>query len=153
MRRLVWAIILICPVLLLCGCWDYTEIEKFVMEAWLHYRDGRLNLMAAPAVTDTAYGMLQRSSEDLLSAAGEKKKSYWDIVLFSDDKNVDANEMTGSLDNNVAQYVAVPVESILSDFADILKPNVTPIYNGQFGWYHADATLKKKTGQQQHLQD
>lgn len=110
--------------------------------------------MAALVVTDTAYGMLKRSSEDLLSTAGEKKKNYWDIVsLDSDDKVVDGNEMTGSLDNNVAQYVALPVESILSDFADILKPNVALIYNGQFGWYHADATLKKKTGQQQHLQD
>lgn len=133
---------------------DYTKIEKFVMEAWMHYRDGRLNLMAAAVVTDTAYGMLKRSSEDLLSTAGEKKKSYWDIVsLFSDDKFVDGNEMTGSLDNNVAQYVAVPVESNQSDFADILKPNVTPIYDGQFGWYHAEATLKKKTGQQKHFQD
>lgn len=37
MRRLVWAIILICPVLLLCGCWDYTEIEilDFVLGAGL----------------------------------------------------------------------------------------------------------------------
>lgn len=61
--------------------------------------------------------------------------------------------MTGSLDPNVAQYVALPIATILSDFADILKPNVAPIYNGQFGWYQADATLKKKTGQQQYRQD
>ena len=61
--------------------------------------------------------------------------------------------MTGLLDVNVAQYVAVPVESTLSDFAEILKPNVAPIYNGQFGWYRADATLKRKNGQQQRLQN
>ena len=129
---------------------DYTEIEKFVMEAGMHYRDGRLNVMAASVVTDTAYGMLKRSTEDLLFTAGGKK-SYYDIVsLF---KGVDGDELTGSLDPNVAQYVAVPIETILSDFADILKPDVAPIYNGQFGWYQADATLKKKTGQQQYRQD
>ena len=133
---------------------DYIEIEKFVMTAWMHYRDGRLSLMAASVATDTAYGMIKRSSEDLLSTTSGKKKSYWDIVsLFSDDKVVDGDEMTGSLDNEVAQYVAVPVESILSNFAEILQPNVAPVYNGQYGWYHADATLKTKTGQQQHLQN
>ena len=131
---------------------DYTETERSVMEAWMHYRDGRLNLMAASVVTDTAYGMLKRSSEDLSSAVAGKKKTYWDIVsLFADDKVDDGDEMGGSLDVNVAQYVGVPIESILSDFASILKPNVAPIYNGQYGWYHADATLKKKNGQQQHL--
>jgi hypothetical protein len=45
---------------------DYAEIEKFVMAAWMHYRDGRLTLMAASVTTDTAYGMLKRSCEDLL---------------------------------------------------------------------------------------
>jgi hypothetical protein len=134
---------------------DYAKVERFVMEAWMHYRDGRLNLMAASVVTDTAYGMIKRSSEDLLSSApGKKKMTYWDIVtMFSDDEVMVEGEMTGSLSDEIAQYVALPVETLLSDFASILKPNVAPIYNGQYGYYQPDATLKKKSGQQQHLQD
>lgn len=133
---------------------DYAEIETFVMFAWMHYRDGRLNLMAASVTTDTAYGMLKRSSEDLLATTSGKKKTYWDIVsLFADDKVDNGAEMNGSLSLDVAQSLAIPVEDILSDFASILKPNVAPIYNGQYGYYRPDENLKKKTGQQQHLQD
>jgi hypothetical protein len=55
---------------------DYVDIEKFVMTAWIHYRDGRLNIMAASVTTDTAYGMLKRSSEVLLATASGKRKTY-----------------------------------------------------------------------------
>jgi hypothetical protein len=134
---------------------DYAKIELFVMETWMHYRDGRVNLMAASVVTDTAYGMIKRSSEDLLSSApGKKKMTYYDIVTqFSDDEVVVEGEMTASISEEIAQYVALPAERLLSEFASILEPNIAPIYNGQFGYYQPDATLKKKTAHEQHFQD
>lgn len=132
---------------------DYTEIEKFVMAAWIHYRDGRLNLMAASVVTDTAYGMLKRSSEDLLSTASGEKRTYWDIVaVFNDDKifggKPDIAELAG-----LGQLMALDVERILSSFSTILQPKKSPIYNGQFGFYQPDSTLTKKTPEEQDLQN
>lgn len=132
---------------------DFGEIETLVMQTWMHYRDGRLNLMAASVTTDTAYGIIKRGTEDLMAAV-PKINQYSDLIsMFWEEESIEGDETTASLSGEMAAALAVPAESILSDYADVLTPNIAPVYNGQFGYYQPDKTVIKKDIHEQQLQN
>jgi hypothetical protein len=132
---------------------DYEGIERLVKGTWTHYKDGSLDLMSAPVTTDTAYGIIKRSSEDLLSSLGGQK-TYQDICsMFVEEESMVEGEKTGTVPTGVAQYLAMPVESILSHFA--ADPSAKPItvYDAEFGDHHTNQKWTKKTAKGQHDQD
>jgi hypothetical protein len=132
---------------------DYEGIERVVKAAWKHYRDGSLGLMAASVTTDTAYGILKRSSEELLSSLGGQK-TYQDICsMFVEEESRVEGENTGIVPAGVAQYLAIPVESILSTFAADPSAKPTVVYDAKFGNDHTDQKWTKKTAEGQHDQD
>jgi hypothetical protein len=73
------------------------------------------------------------------------------VQLFDDDNVVDGDNIP--LLAAIVEAMALDVERIISAFAGILQPNIAPVYNGQFGFYQPDATLKKKTPKEQDLQN
>jgi hypothetical protein len=129
---------------------DYEEIEKVVIGSWLNYRFGRLDLMAASVTTDTAYGIIKRSSEDLLSSL-PGQKTYSDICnVLANADFFEEGRQRGTVSVELAQYLAMPAESLLSSFADILHAKEIPVYNGQFGYYDAAENLPNNSPQEQH---
>jgi hypothetical protein len=132
---------------------DYEGIERMVKEAWKHYRDGSLDLMAASVTTDTAYGIIKRSSEDLLSSLGGQK-TYQDICsMFVEEESMAEGEKTGAVPTGVAQYLAMPVESILSQFAADPSAKPTAVYDAEFGDHDTNQKWTKKTAEGQQEQD
>jgi hypothetical protein len=132
---------------------DYEGIERVVKEAWKHYRDGRLGLMAASVTTDTAYGILKRSSEELLSSLGGQK-TYQDICsMFVEEESKVEGEKTGTVPAGVAQYLAMPVENILSAFAADPSAKPTAVYDAESGNHHTNQEWTKKTAEGHHDQD
>jgi hypothetical protein len=132
---------------------DYEGIERVVKEAWKHYRDGSLDLLAASVTTDTAYGILKRSSEDLLSSLGGKK-TYQDIcAMFVEEESEVEGEETGTVPAGVAQYLAMPVERILSTFAADPSAKPTAVYDAEFENQDTNQQWTKKNAERQHDQD
>jgi hypothetical protein len=132
---------------------DYAEIEKMVMETWMHYKLGRLDLMAASVTTDTAYGIIKRSSEDLLSSL-PGQKTYPDICdMLANAEFSEEGQEKGTVSAELAQYLALPTESLLSSFAALGFENKMPVYNGQFGHYNAAKNSPGSTPQEQHRQN
>jgi hypothetical protein len=132
---------------------DYEGIERVVKEAWKHYRDGNLDLLAASVTTDTAYGILKRSSEDLLSSLGGQK-TYQDIcAIFVEEESKVEDEETGTAPAGVAQYLAMPVEHILSTFAADPSAKPTAVYDAEFGNQDTNQQWTKKNAEGQHDQD
>jgi hypothetical protein len=132
---------------------DYEGVERVVKEAWKHYRDGNLDLLAASVTTDTAYGILKRSSEDLLSSLGSQK-TYQDIcAMFVEEESKVEDEETGTAPAGVAQYLAMPVERILSTFAADPSAKPTAVYDAEFGNQDTNQQWTKKNAEGQHDQD
>jgi len=129
---------------------DYAEMEKMAMQTWTHYRLGRLDLMTASVTADTAYGIIRRSSEDLLSSL-PGQKTYSDICdRLANAEFQEEGHARGAMSLKLAQYLAKPTESLLSSFVDICPAKGMPVYNGRFGHYDAAGITPDTTPQEQH---
>lgn len=94
--------------------------------------------MAASVTTDAAYGIVRRSCEDLTSSL-PGRQGYMDMCdMFVEEKVLEGDEMTCSMAFELADYLAMPVEDLLMQFANVLSKKPKPVYNGQLGYYRGD---------------
>ena len=109
--------------------------------------------MAASVTTDTAYGIIKRSSEDLFASL-PGQKTYSDIrdMLANTDFSEEGHEK-GTVSNEFAQYMAMPTEGILNQFASLWSQKEMPVYNGQFGYYNAAENSPESAPEEQHRQN
>jgi hypothetical protein len=82
------------------------------------------------------------------------QKTYQDICsIFVEEESMAEGEKKGTVPTGVAQYLAMPVESILSHF--ISGPSAKPVavYDAEFGSHQTNQKWTKKTVEGQHDQD
>lgn len=73
--------------------------------------------------------------------------------MFIEEESMAEGEKKGTVPTRVAQYLAMPVESILSHFAADLSAKPTAVYDAEFGDHQTNQKWTKKTVEGQHDQD
>ena len=58
--------------------------------------------------------------------------------MFVEERVLEGDEMTCSMAFELADYLAMPVEDLLMQFANVLSKKPNPVYNGQLGYYRGD---------------
>ncbi|KAK5721712.1 hypothetical protein LTR15_006303 [Elasticomyces elasticus] len=61
-----------------CVLQDLHDVRIFVRDTWLEYGRGEVSLLAAGAVTDTAFGIMRRATAEL-TVQHPRFKNYWQV--------------------------------------------------------------------------
>ncbi|KAM0721636.1 hypothetical protein Q7P37_002561 [Cladosporium fusiforme] len=109
---------------------DFSQIRSIVTGVWKDYRDGDLDPMSAAVTTDTAYGIIKRNADDLMSVlpAGLGFASLPFVAAGGDINS--CPELPQALLNKFPLHVWC----FLREYMDLLLAGGTPSYNGQ-GFY------------------
>lgn len=58
-----------------CILQDMSDVRDFLRQTWTEYSKGKVSLLAAGVVTDTAFGLLRRASEEFTA----RQPQFWDM--------------------------------------------------------------------------
>ncbi|EME82467.1 uncharacterized protein MYCFIDRAFT_88405 [Pseudocercospora fijiensis CIRAD86] len=144
---------------------DLQALRKHVQALWLDYRCGNVDIMSAAVTTDTAFNMVKRSCNELISspefhamrqtlptdmleAFGLKgSPDYLLLLAFL----VDA---IGGDPRKVPEWACMSTSSWLANFADVLHPHRVPVLRpGHYGVYEPRRDRTKLSDKEQERED
>ncbi|KAL3481566.1 hypothetical protein BJX99DRAFT_218513 [Aspergillus californicus] len=156
----------------LCLLQDLNNIRKFLSVTWSEYRDGKIDLMNAAVVTDSALQLARDLVKDveadwraslasLASLTGETSDvqsivykvagvSRGIIPAPSDETGLPYNKNLA----DVAEWCYLPTKILLEAFANVLRTNPHPVFKqGYFGTYNPKADRERMSQGQKFNED
>jgi hypothetical protein len=68
-----------------CMLEDFSAVRKYITKVWQHYRAGRKSLLAAGAITDTAFGLMRHANDDFAAGNGDVA-TYQAMLAFLEEE-------------------------------------------------------------------
>ncbi|CAG7915523.1 unnamed protein product [Penicillium olsonii] len=150
----------------MCVLEDLSNMRKFISKTWSEYRDGKIDLMNAAVVTDSALQLAQDLSEDVesdwRSSLAEKMEDVPSIIfkITASIRGVDGPPSTKTglpYDKDVADLADrcyITTKIVLESFAKVMKADHLPVFKkGAFGTYDPKAVRKQMSLDQQYKED
>ncbi|ORZ34818.1 hypothetical protein BCR44DRAFT_1461660 [Catenaria anguillulae PL171] len=130
---------------LFCFFNDIDRVRTFLKETWTQYRDGTLDLVTASLVTSTAMDLVRQAQADLL-AFHPRLDDYLKVtnVLYLHaclmrglpPSPLDPADIVNPGMWDVAEFLMLPVHSLLDSLGKVLQPGQLPAYRkGHLGTY------------------
>jgi hypothetical protein len=70
-----------------CLLEDFRAVRNYITSVWQDHRAGRRSLLAAGAITDTAFGLMRHANEDFAIGHGDVA-SYQDMIKFLEEEEL-----------------------------------------------------------------
>jgi hypothetical protein len=143
---------------------DLNRLRDFLDELWSDYKNGRVDLITASVTTNTAIDLVHRAEKELLASFPELDTYaktglvFYIFMCLVRGEDPDYREQPGDLFNfavlDVADWLYLPVYSLLMSFCDVLKDNTAPLMKpGYYGIYDPHTDRSKLTIRQRMLED
>lgn len=113
---------------------DFAQIRKLIRQVWKDYLDGHLDLMSAAVTTDTAYGIIRRNSEDLMSVL-LANFTNWDLLSVAVSRDLKAQTTDETL-SHFADRLAVTAACAIEDYTNTLASKKAPIHDVEYKCQH-----------------
>lgn len=141
----------------LCLLQDLHSMRKFLSITWSEYRDGKIDLMNAAVVTDTALQFAQDLVKDLetdwhATLTSERNNDVQNLVfnlavMNRGDSAAASVEIGLPYNKNmadVAEWCYIPTRVLLESFANVLQADHLPVFKkGHFGIYDPKANRER----------
>ena len=149
---------------LYCFFDDLDRLRDFILDLWIDYKSGDLDLVTASVTTNMAFQLVSRAEQDLISTF-PKLKSYNEIsgvfyLLMCQMRGQDPSyrqspdDLVNPAMLDVARWLYMPVASLIESFCDVIQSNYAPILKpGHFGIYDPNADRSQLTARQQFQED
>ena len=143
---------------------DLHGLRTFIGKTWEDYSNGRMDLMAASIITNTAFDLVRRTETKFFSALPEFESAQKLIQFFmffiSILRGVDPRHKERPDDwfnyevADVAQWLYLPTFILLDGFCDVIQPRQMPLMKpGFFGTYDPKADRKAMSLRQMLAED
>ncbi|KAL4883353.1 hypothetical protein BJY04DRAFT_216652 [Aspergillus karnatakaensis] len=149
-----------------CLLQDLNYMRKFLSNTWSEYRDGKIDLMNAAVVSDSALQLARDLVKDVeadwgssLINMGENVQSivYKLAGLNRGISGAPSSEIGLPYNKNmadVADWCYVPTKILLESFADVLQDNHLPVFKrGYFGTYNPKSDRERMSLSQKFNED
>ena len=147
-----------------CLFTDLHGLRNFIGRTWDDYSDGRIDLMTASILTNTAFDLVRRMEIKFFAALPEfesaQKLIQFFMVFISILRGVDPRrkELPDDWFNyevaDVAQWLYLPTFILLDGFCDVIQPRQMPLMKpGFFGTYDPKADRKAMSLRQMLAED
>lgn len=118
---------------------DINEIQDFIKQIWKDYNIGKIDIMIAAVTTDTTFGTIRRICDDVAEAIPEEEKYYAMLEKLTGGNIRSGKVESGLFSVEMADWLAIPTEKLLSEFSDVLEGSHIPVYRpGHLGYYHPE---------------
>ncbi len=149
---------------LYCLFADLHGLRTFIGKTWEDYSDGRIDLMSASILTNTAFDLVRRTETKFFTALPEFESAQKLIQFFMlfisilRGVNLRHKERPDDWFNyevaDVAQWLYLPTFILLDGFCDVIQPRQMPLMKpGFFGTYDAKADRKAMSLRQMLAED
>ena len=129
-----------------CIIEDYQKIRIHLQKTWWHYKLGKVDLVAASIITNTAFDLVRRADEEfcrtfpVFQSSCQISSAFYLYFCAVRGVDPDRSEAPGDWFNyemaDVAQLCYMPAEYLLNAFCNVLQPNTIPqLRKGTFGVY------------------
>ena len=143
---------------------DLHNMRAFIAQTWSEYRDGKIDLMNAAVVTDTALQLAKQLVQELVANWPEIQddltiQELVYVTACSARGKSSADQPDPGIPYNlemadVADWCYLPTFILLVSFQDVLQPGEVPVYKkGYFGVYDSRAKRDKMTASQRFHED
>jgi len=146
---------------------DLRRIRMFIEQVWKDYKAGKLDLMTASVVTNTAFGFAQNIDADFCQShpmvvlSDFHNNPIFPLFLancMAAGQDVNYREQDGDIYNykmqEVGEFLFLPVYLLLEAFSRVLKPKQIPLAKkGYYGVYNPKADRAKMSYRQKMLED
>lgn len=140
---------------------DLQRIRNFLAQTWKDYAANKIDLMAASVTTNTALDLAREQ-------CGEFVKRYPDLdgftgattylflmASYTSGNGPEYKQQPGdSFDYglmDVAEWCLFSTYQQLDAFTRVLSAGHVPVYNGQYGWYKANAKREKMSVREKYV--
>ena len=143
---------------------DLNRLRDFLRDLWSDYKASRADLITVSVTTNTAIDLVHRAEQDFV-AAFPKLDTYdkitgvfYLLMCHIRGENAETREQPMDVVNHamldVADWLYLPVNSLLLSFCDVVQPNYAPVMKpGHFGVYNPHADRSKLTVREQLQED
>ena len=143
---------------------DLHGLRTFIGKTWEDYSDGRMDLMAASILTNTAFDLVRRTETKFFTALPEfesaQKLIQFFMLFISILRGVNPRHKERPDDwfnyevADVAQWLYLPTFILLDGFCDVIQPRQMPLMKpGFFGTYDPKADRKAMSLRQMLAED
>ncbi|KAG4433195.1 hypothetical protein IFR05_011330 [Cadophora sp. M221] len=148
--------------LVFCLFDDLARLRSYVMDVWEQFKQGKVDLITASVVTNTAFQLAIRAQDEILvdfPASADYdvvltllvtrlSKAHNTAVAAGAQGEVEIDDNLGfEIDDNLAQWIYAPAHSLLDSFCDVLDPKFVPMMKrGHFGIYNPRADRTRMSG-------
>ena len=147
-----------------CLFTDLHGLRTFIGSTWDDYSDGRIDLMTASILTNTAFDLVRRMETKFFAALPEfesaQKLIQFFMLFISILRGVNPRHKQRPDDwfnyevADVAQWLYLPTFILLDGFCDVIQPRQMPLMKpGFFGTYDPKADRKAMTLRQMLAED
>lgn len=150
---------------LYCFFDDLDRLRGFLHKLWSQYKAGEIDLITASVTTNMAINLVHRAEQDLTAAFPIIPKTYDGIALVfyilmcglrgeDPDEREQPDDIVNFAMLDVADWVYLPVYSLLLSFCDVIRSNHAPVMKpGHFGIYNPRVDRSKLTIRQKMQED
>ena len=147
-----------------CLFTDLHGLRTFIGKTWEDYSDGKMDLMAASVLTNTAFDLVRRTETKFFTALPEfesaQKLIQFFMLFISILRGVNPRHRERPDDwfnyevADVAQWLYLPTFILLDGFCDVIQPRQMPLMKpGFFGIYDPKADRKAMSLRQMLAED
>ncbi|KAK0508380.1 hypothetical protein JMJ35_009464 [Cladonia borealis] len=147
-----------------CLFTDLHGLRTFIGKTWEDYSDGKMDLMAASVLTNTAFDLVRRTETKFFTALPEfesaQKLIQFFMLFISILRGVNPRHREQPDDwfnyevADVAQWLYLPTFILLDGFCDVIQPRQMPLMKpGFFGIYDPKADRKAMSLRQMLAED
>jgi hypothetical protein len=143
---------------------DLDRLREFIRQLWSDYKNGLSDLITTSVTTNHALELVQQAEKDLASSFPEHDTYEKTAELFylavcilrgEDPRMIEQPEdLVNPNMLDVAEWLYMPVHSMLHSFLDVLRKNHHPVLKpGHFGVYNPLSDRSKMTVRQRMQED
>ena len=148
-----------------CLFQDLHNMRAFLAKTWIEYRDGKVDLMSASVVTDTALQLARDLIQQLVDSWPELQSDDQILqrLLYNTACSLRGQDCSPSTEvgmpynknmSEIADWCYLPTNILMKSFAAVLEPNTIPAYKkGQLGLYDPKADRQRMSMSQQFHED
>lgn len=150
-----------------CFFEDLRRIRVFLIQIWQDYKSGKIDLMTASVVSNTAFGFVQnidaefgRSNPALLSSDFHQNPIFPTYMLNCTRTGVDFNLRAHPDDlynyemQAFGEFICLPVYVLLEAFSRVIRPKHIPLAKkGFYGTYNPKSDREKMSYRQKMAED
>ncbi|KAK5125541.1 hypothetical protein LTR85_000652 [Meristemomyces frigidus] len=128
---------------------DVNEVREYLQGVWTDYRQGKVDVMSAAVTTDTAFVLLEHSSQDIAEAIPGEATYPGMVAILTD-----YLEKLGGVNEHFGDWTCLQTASLLNSYADVLEPGQLPVMKaGHFGIYNPKRDRSKLSAEEKHNED